>query len=351
MVEPQFIDRALSKSLGPLMFKSWKPWATHSQIPFATPKPKADPRAPRGPGPIAGGPRVPAPPKPKAPVDPDIGDIFVDPNAPKEPEPVEPEVEEQPEVEPEVDEPEPVRPADFRLVRVFDFTAEPGKSYRYSIQLALWNPNRPDYWKPTYSGPPIPARIMADPGTMRTGTYRESAWSAPSEIVQVPTTSQVFAEKILPPTEEVPEQVAVVVAQVLDVPNGRVPAGTFKLRRGAVADGTTTVLQEDVVGKQVIIGSGQLETGMVLLDMRGGQELGPGTIAPAEMLFLDPKGNLIFRDSERDRGEVKPFRQLEGVLAAAPTPTPGPEGTKRPGTTTDDDDDEVQRLLREAGGR
>ena len=61
-----------------------------------------------------------------------------------------------------------------KLFRFFDFSAQPGKSYRYRVRLVLRNPNHN-----------VPAQYLTN-AQLAKGETRVSPWSEPSDIVTIP---------------------------------------------------------------------------------------------------------------------------------------------------------------------
>ncbi len=328
LVDENLLIAELVDPLGPLG-KSWKPWATHSQIPFAPPKRDNPP-----PNRVA--PRFTAGAKPDkddaiddtaddnavAPVD----DIF---GKPKEKEPEKPVVvEEQPTAEPE--QPKETMPP-YKLVRVFDFTVEPGKQYRYKIQLYMYNPN--------YGVEP---RFLVNPDS-RDNQYRPTDWSESSETVRVPDDVQVLAAGVVPATEELPEERVDIIANLLDIAAGMAPSVRLQLRRGAVVGGRANGLEIDSANKSLVEHVDlPVTTDITLLDFGGGGNLAAGVDAPTKMLVLDSNGNLTVKNSADDAAGIAEFATLEG--AKAPVRELGPQpatGPKKPDDKGKDDKDKL----------
>ncbi len=300
-VDPLFIDLALAKPLGPLAFRNWGHWATHPEIPLAQPKAnKGRPpaRGPRGGNPTPG---------------------LIDPNVPGG---GNANVQSQPQ------EPGPTtadngptsgRSAGIRLVRIFDYDVEAGKIYRYRIQLRLKNPNVG-----------IDPRFLENPSQMQGGKYRESAWSEPSNIVRVPSNKQIYVEEIGKETNEEENttmRVGKSVVREIDFTAGEQRTGRLSLQRGEIASQKTDdkqLLQGK--GSPAINNNSPISTDLVLLDWHGGESLGgfggppdgdqdrpapEQTVmtAPAEMLFLDSRGNLFARNSLSDAAVTGAFNK------------------------------------------
>ncbi len=69
-------------------------------------------------------------------------------------------------------------PAEYHLFRFIDFSAQPGKAYRYRVQLIVSNPNSN-----------LPEKILVDPKEGK-GAYKTSPWSAPSARIAVAAQKQ-----------------------------------------------------------------------------------------------------------------------------------------------------------------
>jgi hypothetical protein len=330
VVDKNFLIAELVDPLGPLG-KSWKPWATHSQIPFAPPKQDA-PRPNRIGSRLApAGPAAKDDAKDDAPDDnavAPVDDIFGKPNEEKEPE--------QPVVDEQQPAPEPEEPKEtmvpYKLVRVFDFTVEPGKQYRYKIQLYIYNPN--------YGVEP---RFLVNPDS-RDNQFRSTDWSEPSETVRIPEDAQVLAAGVLPKTEEVPEERVNIIANLLDIAAGMAPSVRLQLRRGAVVGGRATGLEIDSANN-VLVEHVDLpvKTDVTLLDFGGGGNLAAGVDAPTKMLVLDGNGNLTVRNSADDAAGIVEFATLEG--AQPPAQELGPRPATGPKKPDEKDGGDVGKLL------
>jgi hypothetical protein len=71
----------------------------------------------------------------------------------------------------------------YALLRFIDLKAEPGSLYRYRVQLALTNPNHDDKIKESH---------LAQPGLGKDPILK-TAWSEPSDIIEVPDDVRVLA--------------------------------------------------------------------------------------------------------------------------------------------------------------
>jgi hypothetical protein len=335
LARPRHVNSALVDPLGPLG-KSWKRWAVHSQIPLAPPRPKQAKRPQRDQRVVDARPNTKQEPKdkPAAKDDDPLGDLL-GPDEGGEPKPEQPIVEDPKPADPveEVKE----KPVTYQLCRIFDFSVEQGKLYRYQIQLAARNPNRS-----------VEPRFLEIPDSTNT-TNLTSEWSKASNTVLVPADVEVFAARILPPDgDENPEPRVVIVCREVDSAGGRAPSGRMKLRRGEIVSGSLTTFEVDARSSVVIKrDDDSINTDFTLLDFGGGETVAENVSAPVQVLVLDENGNLTVRNSATDRGEVSQFQSISGAtvktdFGGQQQPAPkdnGNEGAAKPvgGATKDKD--------------
>lgn len=81
-----------------------------------------------------------------------------------------------------------IRLPDYKLFRFVDRTVEPGKRYRYRVRLWLWNPN--------YKQDP---RFLERP-ELGKEPYIATAWSDPSNVVEVPRDDRLLVLGVKPPS-------------------------------------------------------------------------------------------------------------------------------------------------------
>lgn len=311
-VESQYLDLALSQRLGPLANKSWNTWATHSQVPLAPPKPTTPATRPGIPGrgrPQPGFGRNQNVPRPGMAADADEGEAGFAPPTSSE-------------------------PSTYKLVRFFDFDVQPGRFYRYRVQLVLQNPNS------ISTG--LPPHFLDNPDSLKVPT-RSTDWSAPSAVVRVPDDAEVLADRIEMPSGDMPEPLAHAVIRILEVARGKEPIARLAMRRGAPIRGIARTLLVDVAERQMVVNeSANIVTEFTLIDFHGGKTLGMGGLSPAEMLLMDNRGNLVSRNSAEDAAALKPFQKLESALTQAKPerPTPGVRPGKPKNPLFDSDEDE-----------
>jgi len=232
---------------------------------------------------------------------------------------------------------------DNKLFRFIDFTAEPGKTYRYRVQLVVNNPNfgllpdclldaktasiatLPSEWAVT--GPitiPRDYRLLADsvsvigrnePKAKLTVLAVVKAKPA-TEGVSTPLTSDVPLEALkdlFGPTEVIPMGGIVDLHDLTFADIADVPEGGLKRK----------VEKVNIDTEQTI-----------LLDLRNDDPLGtnPRSKGPTEMLFMDSSGRLIAADSAADSLVVKDYKERTtpppNSMMAAPEPVLDPRMQK-----------------------
>ena len=251
---------------------------------------------------------------------------------------------------------------ELQLFRFFDFSVEPGKRYRYRVQLLVANPNFR-----------VEARCL-ETEDLAKQPWVETEWSDPSEVIGVPRDSMLLLGPVKPPRKIDDEPVATVMARTFRIENGLETADLFQVVRGQLAnfqrkpvegDKAPTVKQrrdkrradrtrasrrsrdgsdeyyggaEEYSEDAMMFGMEGMDmesssrptpdkkteteqvshhTDMLVLDMYGGTSLrqnDPAITAPAAMLLLDPDGNLLIRDELDDLQEYERYRPVEGAV-------------------------------------
>lgn len=219
---------------------------------------------------------------------------------------------------------------EFKLIRFFDFSAVPGRVYRYRVKLLLEDPNHPninvtkDYRQ--HAAPPLRSldqdvvdRInglndgQGDP--QHRLFFRETEWSDPTEPVYVPIPTQVFAGGIQYQTPsrdsqqrsyQDKEPVGVVKPVIWDELRGVDIPHAFTIHRGAVLNSELNVEYAHPVSSTIkAVEKFDFQSNLIVGDIRGGDEL-PGStrtrrvLSPGEFAFIDAEGSLIVRNELDD---------------------------------------------------
>jgi hypothetical protein len=228
------------------------------------------------------------------------------------------------------------RPIAKKLVRFVDFDVQPGHKYRYKVQLALEDPNRP---KDPEAAPEITTleekvrervklldiaeakraeelkRAGKDPDSVVRKYWIVTPMSEPSEVATMPSTERFYAGETVPaPTINIAgatitngEPQAKVLSVVWDPAVGVFAPAEQTVHRGSVLNTKADVeVLHPVLGDLRRIEEYEMNTNGVVLDILGGEKV-PGTSdskvtvrAPGETLIMDANGNLHVADESRD---------------------------------------------------
>ena len=180
----------------------------------------------------------------------------------------------------------------YRLLRIFDYTVEVGKRYRYQIKLYVHNPN--------YK---LPERDLKNPASRSQEDLLTPEWSGPTNIVSIPPPFGVLAGGVKPPKGPEPAKAKLLVTGI-DPGNGFEATTERDYERGAVANlKESNVKARDPRTEQVTsLKEFDFKTNIVVLDIYGGKPLKPrsSVSSPAEILLLDANGNLSVHGELQD---------------------------------------------------
>ncbi|WP_425614994.1 hypothetical protein NA78x_004880 [Anatilimnocola sp. NA78] len=255
--------------------------------------------------------------------------------------------------------------AKYKLLRFTDTTVQPLRKYRYRVKLLVEDPNNPwaeiapPAWEPTRSQPfhkpPVQSlnpnvftRVKSVEGGRR-AYVRESEYSEPSEIVELPEVVHYFAGKAIPaagapvkkdtPPVTTTQPAATILTVDFDKEKAVDVAAEKDVFRGTLLNFEKEV---DVVHPSKLsihpIGKYTFRTGSIVVDFTGGSEIpvvdkrSEKIQEPSEILVFDGSGNLKMLDETDD---IEGFRRyLPPAPEAPPTNTPGgfsPDGAPVPG--------------------
>ncbi len=188
------------------------------------------------------------------------------------------------------------------LFRFFDFSAEPGKRYRYRVRLFLKNPNEG-----------VEARFLEDP-KLAQQTYRYTAASDPTEPASVPNDGTLIAGtyKPAPPTGEATANV--VLTQFIEQGGRTAVKDMPQLFRGQLANidakATEAMILEDETGELLPSKeSVKFQNNLMLLDVSPADRN-----KPADVLIMNGEGKLVVLSGEAEKDR---YADLSKKLAKA----------------------------------
>ncbi len=223
----------------------------------------------------------------------------------------------------------------YKLFRFVDLTAEPGKTYRYRVQILLYNPNF------------ALSQDCLDPKAIQAGTDKkrlaESTWIE-TPAITAPRDYQILADFINFARLTARINLLAIAKTPADTQNGAQPANPdtyveivkeFDLPLGGVPylhdqdiDKVIDMTTESIRKVEKI----NVDTDQtVLLDMRNDKPLGEGRVKDAtELLLMDGAGNLLNASRAADKLVLDDFQQR--TKPPADMKESSGEATPRPGT-------------------
>lgn len=244
-----------------------------------------------------------------------------------------------------------------KMVRFFDFTAQPGKSYRYRVRVMMEDPNRP-LDKNAEPNPRILdqavadrlAKIIADDeeyiktsGKLRRTSWRQTDWSEPSNVVTVvsperfagggATSARSVKLSLTGPTVELEEARGKMVTVVWDQRRATEVPAEREVLRGAFLSFTHTADVLQPLTLQIKrIEDYTFDTDAFVADLRGGESLlvdvdktskeETPLPVPGEYLIVDGDGSLVVCNEVDDAEEYRRLLFIEDRPRAAGTMAP-----------------------------
>ena len=211
---------------------------------------------------------------------------------------------------------------EFKLFRYFDFNVEPGKSYRYRVQLWIEDPNFPRddryFINPQMLSNDAAARILGkvDQGNIR--HYRGTPWSQPSGVVAVSSGHRLLAGKVAEPGMMLVKSLSTRIAKPYSEPTATavvlqwdnelaadVPV-EIEVRRGTVANFTLDAeyLRPTETTLETLK-EYKFRSNLLVVDIMGGLPLSGSNRkdelnSPGEILVMDASGNLVIQNELDD---------------------------------------------------
>ena len=202
---------------------------------------------------------------------------------------------------------------EYRLFRFFDFTVQPGKTYRYRVRFELVNPNFG-----------LPTQIL-ERAEYAEQQFLLTEWSDPTEPVTVTRPSHLLAGSVKGTSASREAEATLLVLSWNAEKGVLATKKKEKIRRGAVANfASEDVLLSPPGSNKPEQAKVDLQTDSMLVDMFGGEKL-PGTdVSPSEVLLLEADGQLAIQSQYTDaKAFYSELARLDKLSAAGPSSAPG----------------------------
>jgi hypothetical protein len=184
---------------------------------------------------------------------------------------------------------------DYKLFRCFDFSVQPGKSYRYRVRLELHNPNHN-----------VPSQYLTS-AQLNKGETRFAPWSEPSDVVSIPRGSSLVAGGILRARSST-EQKAEVLVRMWDQKEAVDASKVAEVVRGQIAN---FAVEDTPINERGETRPIPFQTDTLVLDMAGGETLSgvPRAKALGQLLVLEPNGQLSVKSELADAEIYEPTKK------------------------------------------
>jgi hypothetical protein len=230
------------------------------------------------------------------------------------------------------------------LLRFFDFSVEPGKKYKYKVQLVIHDPNQSSETGRLVSTDSLDAaaitRIKAEKAAKKK-PFRVTDWSDPSPTVSIPLAGDVHVAAAKPASDRFNDEPSTTLLVESfgkdDKQNGIQSAKEKDFKRGSVAnmteDGEVLVEQGRAIDP---IKNFPFHTGITVLDIDGGDQLAKDVKKPARVLLMDQAGQLFVQNETDDADAVQLHRDIfadadKQQRGRPGAPTGGRENPRGPG--------------------
>lgn len=172
---------------------------------------------------------------------------------------------------------------EFRLVRIFDFEVQEGKTYQYRVRLVMNNPN--------YA---LADKFLKNVDSKK-DKFRETPWSDPSPPVKILPPEEIMFAGVQPAHGTKDTSIRVKLMS-LD-PEMGVPAMVEEdLPRGSTLNLQKKVEVADLIKKEFVEKEVNFATDALLVDIRGGRSFSArdkSLTEPGEGLFVTRNGKLV----------------------------------------------------------
>jgi hypothetical protein len=180
-------------------------------------------------------------------------------------------------------------------MRIFDFSVEPNKQYRYRVKVGLDNPNHG-----------LHPRLLKNPGAPE----NQQAIRMAKDWVETPTVTVPAGFGVLAGAIESSRDPFAKILLTAIKDDGVVATTEARVQRGSVANKRDRVEAIDPRnGSKQPAAEVDFKTRMVVLDIHGGKAVSTAKrrskpiFAPGEVLLLDSAGNLVVHGDLEDAGE------------------------------------------------
>jgi hypothetical protein len=203
-------------------------------------------------------------------------------------------------------------PVEFKLLRFIDMDPQlrPGRKYRYRVQLILNDVNHNQ--RKHHLAPEVVDAREASAERKNNGIITTD-WSEPTPTVGIPLPGNVLTADVRPGSGA-RGPMAEIIVTTIDGQEAFEAITKETLSRGDVANIFKTQLWvlEPSGTARVKKSNYTLETGIAVADMRGGASVRDRTDLnePAEILLIDPAGQLYVRRELDDETDVKMYNFL-----------------------------------------
>jgi hypothetical protein len=180
------------------------------------------------------------------------------------------------------------------LLRLFDYTVQPGRKYRYRVTLSLLNPNNG-----------VAPQFLENPDSAAASELHSKP-TDPTSAITIPDGHGLIAGPVDGGTRYT-EPSAKILVTAIDANAGLKAATELTVRRGAVANtGPVAVKVPHPLDKSPRDLNRSFESNIMVLDIHGGKDVtrrkhDPPLTSPGEILILDPSGKMSVRSELEDR--------------------------------------------------
>jgi hypothetical protein len=211
------------------------------------------------------------------------------------------------------------------LLRFFDFSVEPGKKYKYHVQLVFQDPNQnSDMSTRLVSSDSLDKKVLdrlkddklkAEKAGKKPKPIRLTEWSDPSPTVSIPLAGNVRVASAKPASDRAnDEPVTTLLVESFgtdDKGKATQAAKEEDFRRGSVANMTKDVEFLGPDGRYIDLQKNfPFHTGITILDIDGGNPLAKDVKEPARVLLMDQAGQLFVQSEVADADAVQLHRDI-----------------------------------------